>query len=124
MIINPQIFQAYLKCATKCYLKSLGETGTGNAYAEWVQAQSEPYRRDGVKHLTMEAEPDSCVTNPSEFKNLKTATWRLAIGFVTRAQSLESMIHAVERVLSEGRGKSAQFIPVRYVSNNKPTKRD
>jgi hypothetical protein len=31
MIINPQLFEAYLKCSTKCYLKSLGETGTGNA---------------------------------------------------------------------------------------------
>jgi len=124
MIINSQIFEAHLKCATKCYLKSLGETGTGNAYAEWLQAQNETYRRDGVKRLTMEAEPDRCVTNPSELKNIKTATWRLAIDFVAQVQSLESMIHAVERVPPEGRGKPGQYIPVRYVFNNKASKSD
>ena len=124
MIINPQLFEAYLKCATKCYLKSLGEAGTGNAYAEWLQAQNDICRSDGIKRLTMEAEPDSFVTNPSELKNLKTATWRMAIDFVARAQNMESMIHAVERAPAEGRGKSAQFMSVRYVFNNKPTKSD
>jgi len=43
MVINSQLFEAYLKCATKCYLKSLGEAGVGNAYAEWLQAQNEIY---------------------------------------------------------------------------------
>ena len=124
MIINPRLFEAYLKCASKCYLKSLGEAGTGNAYAEWLQAQNDICRSDGIKRLTMEAEPDSFVTNPSELKNLKTATWRMAIDFVARAQNMESMIHAVERAPAEGRGKSAQFMSVRYVFNNKPTKSD
>jgi len=124
MIINPQLFEAYLKCATKCYLKSLGGAGTGNAYAQWLQTQNETYHSVGIKRLSTEITPVDCRTGPVESKNLKTATWLLAIDFVARAQSLESMIHAVERVPSEGRGKSAQFIPVRFIFANKLTKHD
>jgi hypothetical protein len=51
--------------------------------------------------------------------NMKTAKWRLATEYVVRAQNLESSLHAVERIPSEGRGKRAQFIPIRFVFNNK-----
>ena len=35
------------------------------------------------------------------------------------SQNLETRLHAVERVPPEGRGKSAQFIPIRFVFTNK-----
>jgi len=31
--ISSDLFEAYLKCATKCFLRSRGEIGTGNTYA-------------------------------------------------------------------------------------------
>jgi hypothetical protein len=37
---------------------------------------------------------------------------------------LESRLHAVERVASEGRGKAAQFIPIRFIHRNKLTRDD
>jgi hypothetical protein len=37
---------------------------------------------------------------------------------------LESRLHAVERIPSEGRGKAAQFIPIRFIFRNKLTKDD
>jgi hypothetical protein len=61
MKINPDVFEAYLKCPTKC--------------------------------LAVRAQVDSGI--------------------------LESELHAVERVSSEGRGKHAQFIPIRFAFTNK-----
>lgn len=46
MRITSPIFDAFLKCATKCHLRSLGETGSGNKYAEWVRGRDESYERD------------------------------------------------------------------------------
>ena len=40
------------------------------------------------------------------------------------ATTLESRLHAVERLASEGRGKAAQFIPVRFIFTNKLGKDD
>jgi hypothetical protein len=37
---------------------------------------------------------------------------------------LESCLHAVERIPSEGRGKAAQFIPIRFIFFNKLTQDD
>jgi predicted RecB family nuclease len=124
MVINSQLFEAYLKCATKCYLKATGEAGAGNAYAEWLKTQNEAYRIEGVKHLTTEATQDDCINSPIKLQNLRTAKWRLAINLVAGAQNLDSTFHAVERVSSEGKGKPAQFIPIRFVFTNKTTKND
>jgi predicted RecB family nuclease len=38
--------------------------------------------------------------------------------------NMESRLQAVERMPSEGRGKPAQFIPIRFISSNKLTKDD
>ncbi len=54
--ITSHLFEAYLKCSTKCFFRSLGEADTGNAYANWVQTQTEAYRSEGLKRL-MEGVP-------------------------------------------------------------------
>ncbi|MCX6915851.1 MAG: IS66 family transposase [Verrucomicrobia bacterium] len=189
MRITPHIFDAFLKCATKCHLRSFGEIGAGNEYAEWVRGQDESYRREAVKAL-QEAVPETeRVFAPPATENLKAAKWRLAVDLLARTpdrlmdsslgadamltdhepptthpspcplpatrgegggrpgegsdvrkpgpneearglgapgseQLLESRLHAVERVPSEGRGKPAQFIPIRFVFRNKLTKDD
>jgi CRISPR/Cas system-associated exonuclease Cas4 (RecB family) len=44
MKITPDLFEAYLKCPTKCWLRATAEPSAGNTYAEWVKAQSDSYR--------------------------------------------------------------------------------
>jgi predicted RecB family nuclease len=151
MRITSPIFDAFLKCATKCHLRSLGETGSGNEYAEWVRGRDESYEREAVRAL-QEAVPETerVVASPAA-ENLKTANWKLAAGLVAQTpdssadspvsesrpneetrrlssphseQLLESRLHAVERVPSEGRSKPAQFVPIRFVFRNKLTRDD
>src|SRR5260221_11404436 len=73
----------------------------------------------------MEAVPEAeRVVSPPAPKNLKTATWRLAADLKLESATIESRLHAVERVPSQGRGKPVQFIPVRFAVFNKLTKHD
>ena len=137
MRITPAIFDAFLKCATKCHLRSLGEIGSGNEYADWVRGQNESYQREAARRL-QEAVPETeRVVAPPATENLKAAKWRLAVDLTLQIpyrpahsqvreappneeiaepggpcaeQLLESRLHAVERVPSEGRGKPAQFV--------------
>ena len=51
MIVNSHLFEAFLECSTKCWLRSRAESITGNAYAEWVRAQNEAYCEGGLKRL-------------------------------------------------------------------------
>jgi predicted RecB family nuclease len=124
MTITNHLFEAFLKCPTKCYLRSLGETGTENAYTDWFRIQNESYRSEGIKRLMEGAAPDEFVVGPPGTKNLKTAKWRLALNLVARAHNMESSIHAVERVPTEGQDQPAQFIPIRFIFTNKLTPHD
>jgi hypothetical protein len=51
--------------------------------------------------------------------NLKTATWQVVADFPARALNIETRIQAVERVPLAGRGKAAQFVPIRFAWANK-----
>ena len=161
MAPGSQLFEAYLKCPTKCWLRSRGETGEGNEYAEWAKEQNESYRVEGVRRLQATVPESERVVAPFT-ENLKAAKWLLAVDLVAQASppagsssvplpeptlpgtppdgtrtdgttprqpppiscTLESRLHAVERVASEGRGKPAQFIPIRFIFRNKLTRDD
>ena len=64
MKMTSDLFEAYLKCPTKCYLRSFGETETENVYADWVRTQNESYRSQGIKRLTEGAASDEIVVGP------------------------------------------------------------
>jgi len=73
----------------------------------------------------MEGVPrDERAIRPPGAGHLKAANWRLTEELVPRSQNLESSIHAIERIPSEGRGKPAQFIPIRFIFTNKLSRDD
>jgi predicted RecB family nuclease len=121
MRISSDLFNAFLKCSTKCWLRASGEPSSGGAYAEWVKSKNRSYRATEIEHLLSESENEVAVSPPPE--NLKEAQWHLAVDLSVRAQIktgvLESEVHAVQRVPSEGRGRPAQFIPIRFIFTNK-----
>jgi len=123
MFITTDLVQAFLKCPTKCFLRSLGETGVGNTYADWVCAQSTAYQREGSSRLKGGANGE-CVTGSLDRKQLKSATWRMATDSKVCAQDLACTLHAIERVPSEDPGTPAQFIPTRFIFTNKLGRHD
>lgn len=123
MKITAEIFDAYLKCQTKCWLRAIGEPSSGNAYAEWVKAQNNYYRETQTELLISESPSNEAARSPPT-ENVMVAKWRLATNLIARTRNLESSCHAVERILSEGRGQSAHFIPIRYIFTNKLTRDD
>ncbi|MGA3182127.1 MAG: hypothetical protein ABSF38_17465 [Verrucomicrobiota bacterium] len=119
MNITPSLFHAHIKCPTKCWLRFTGEPATGNAYAEWDQRQNETYRNAAIERLRSEVPREQCAVAPAQ-ESLSTSKWRLGLDVaVATAQDLETRLHALERVLPQGHGKSAQFIPIHFVYNNK-----
>jgi len=62
MPVTSDLFEAYLKCPTKCFLRSLGETGTNNSYANWVRTQNLSYFSEGIKQLVNDFTEDEVIT--------------------------------------------------------------
>jgi predicted RecB family nuclease len=136
MKITSDLFEAYLKCPTKSWLRSQEEAGTSSAYTDWAQDQSEAYRCEGSKRLLDHLAADECVVGPSPLGNIRAASWRLAANVIAQSPiqphsasiptpcTLESHLHLVERVPAKGRGKAAQFVPIRFVFRSKLTRCD
>jgi predicted RecB family nuclease len=124
MNITADLFEAYLKCPTKCFFRSRREVGVGNTYADWVRTQTDAYRNDHIKELkTIAARDGRTITTPLS-ENLKAAERGYAFDFVARAQNLESHIHMVESVAPEESSKPVRFVPIRFVFTNKINKND
>ena len=123
MITSPQLFESYLECPTKCWLRSRAEPPAGNSsYADWVSVCNKTYLQDGLTRLLAKFPESDCATAPPIAKNPKDFTWRLAIDVRWKTKEVETYIQAVERVPAKGRGRPAIFIPYRFELSNKITK--
>jgi predicted RecB family nuclease len=122
MRISSDLFYAFLKCPTKCWLRAAGEPASGNAYAEWLKSRNGSYHATQVERLVSETPKNEVAVSPSP-ENLKFAKWRLAVNLAAHVRMntcvLESELHVVERAPSEGRGRPPQFIPIRLIFTNK-----
>lgn len=78
MIITNDLVEAFLKCPTKCFLRSGGEAGTGNAYAAWVRTKNDVFRIEGTKRLVAEVASDKCDIGTQAMESLKPAQWTWA----------------------------------------------
>ena len=121
MQITSDMLEAYLKCSTKCWLLATGEPFSGNTYAEWLKAQDDAYRTTETERLIVHS-PNREVARRPPVENVLTIKSRFVINLVTHAQNLETRIDTVERIPSEARGQSAEFIPIRYYFANKLTR--
>src|SRR5437879_1839625 len=124
MTITDDLVEAFLKCPTKCFLRSRGEAGAGNAYAAWVRTNDEVFRVEGNKRLVAGVAPDKCATGTQAMGTLKPAQWNLCMDFAVQSQNLQCSCHAVEQIPSTGRGRTAQFVPTRFVFRNKLNRHD
>ncbi len=130
MTITAQIFEAFLKCPTKCWLRAKGEASPGGTYSDWVQIWNESYRADSARRLSVDRQAAHHMVNP-RVESLLSAQWRLADDVQASARIdaeapfyVETRLHAVDRIPAAGRGKPAQFVPVRFIFRNKLTKDD
>jgi predicted RecB family nuclease len=124
MKITGSLFEAGLKCLTRCFFLSLGEHGAGNAYADWVTTKRDSYRREGIKGLTERAEYKECISDLPGKLTQESAVWQIAADVLAHAQNLESCIHSIEKIPPRGGSNPARFIPIRFISFNKLTKYD
>jgi predicted RecB family nuclease len=109
---SSELFGAFLKCPTKCWLQSRGETCEGNAYAQWVKGQNENYRAEGMRRLQATVPEGDRVVAPA-MENLKGAKWRLAVDVVVQASApaSSSSVSLPERTPGVTPGQPADETP-------------
>jgi len=118
-VITSELLEAYLACPMKCYLQSNGEKCSENRFAALYQTQMDSYRHAGIRRL--ETKPSQGLARGQiEPQDLKNARWQLALDQAFNMDDLSANIHAIQRVPTKGR--SPEFIPVRFVHLNRPSR--
>ena len=117
MTITSYLLEAYLKCPTKCWLRSAGKQIMDSTCVQ----TNESYATAEIRRLLSKTHQGECMISPSA-DNLKAGKWRLATDVLAQTPHLESHLHAVECLPSEDHNKPAQFIPIRFVPTNKLSK--
>ena len=127
MKITSPIFEAFLKCPTKCWLRTASERFSGNTYAEWVKTQDDFYRATETERLVAQLPSDKVAFSPLT-RNVVAGKWQCAFSVMLQVPTeygvLESELHATERVTSTNKGNLTEFIPIRFVFASKLDKDD
>ncbi len=83
MEISGELFETFLQCPTKCWLRAQGETGAENTYAQWVKGRSEAFRQEGLRRLQKARTVEELAVSPP-LESVKTAKWRLGMRLTAR----------------------------------------
>ncbi|MGA9669875.1 MAG: IS66 family transposase [Terracidiphilus sp.] len=123
--ISSELFGAYLKCPTKCFLLAAGEPKADNAYSAWAAERNRAYRVAGIKKLAAQFDPREIMSGAPLDVSWASRKSGLAINTPTRVNKLETVIHAVEWIADKQNSNSGtSLIPVRFVADNKLTHSD
>ena len=90
MIITSPLFEAYLDCKTKCWLRAQAKRGAGNAYADWVRLKGESYYEEACKHLVAMFPENARAIAPHISMKTKNLVWRVATDVRLQTNRLES----------------------------------
>jgi predicted RecB family nuclease len=118
MKITWRLLEAYLKCPTKCWLRSVGEQSSDRAWIEYSEDRNAQYRSAEIELMLLRIPPSESTRLP-QAERLRGDGWRLAIDVLAQASHLESHVHAVERLPTERRGRPARLVVIRFFSDNK-----
>src|SRR5215469_11917932 len=121
MTITSHLLEAYLKCPTKCWLRSNGEPISDSTCVQCTQTRNELYRAAQIRRLFSRARQSECKVSPSA-DELKVGKWHVSTDVLAQTPHLESYLHAVECLPSERRCKPAHFIPLRFIPSNRLSK--
>src|SRR5215471_14500323 len=105
MVIGSPLFEAFLECPTKCWLRSCAEPNAGNTYAEWARAQNDAYYEAGRDRLLAMRPEGDCAIAPPISKYTKDAKWRLAIDVHSLTKNSRRSLAFDALVFSEAVGR-------------------
>jgi predicted RecB family nuclease len=124
MLITAELFQAFLKCETKSYLKFSGVVESQREYNDWQQHHIEDFKQSCFTQLRSNFREDECLLGTTLQQKLENSKHRLVLDSVVQAQDIQSHIHALERVTPTNKTRYNPYVPIRFVPSEKITKHD
>jgi hypothetical protein len=120
MLITKSIFQSFLECETKSFLKFSKVAEVQSEFGTWQQYLTEGFKQKCSLHLRIGLSEHECLVGVLPTKGTEDKC-RLVLDCSIRAQEMQSCIDALERPANAGKTKHHPYVPVRFVPNEKIT---
>jgi predicted RecB family nuclease len=124
MLITAEIFQAFLQCETKSYLKFLGVRQGQREVIVWQRRLAEQFMQECCVELRSHFLEEECFVGTPPPQDFESKKYPLVLDCLVQAKEIESRVHALERVAFSSRKKPAAYIPIRFVRSEKIKKED
>ena len=123
MLITDDIFQAFLQCETKAYLKLVSAVGNHQEFPEWERHLVEDYKQQCYRQWRADFGEAVCLVGVFP-QDLDNSLCRFVLDCRVCAQEIQSHLHAVERVASPGTTNQSPYMPIRCGPREKITTQD
>lgn len=124
MVLDECLFDAYLKCKTKFYLKLSGNEASNPEFSNYQQNVFDNYTVNiskKIRHVFNEAD---CFIGTPPSKDFKRKKYRLIINCLLQGNGIESHIHALEKTNTRDSQRFTAYAPIRFIPTEKITKQD
>ncbi len=124
MQITEEIFQAFLKCKTKSYLKISGTVGVQREFSDWERFLAEDFQQKCGQRLLSNFRQDEYFIGTLLPIDLENKKYRIVINCIIQTEYVHSNIQALERLHSSNGRKHNHYIPIRFIPKEKITNFD
>jgi predicted RecB family nuclease len=121
MLITNEVFQAFLKCETKSYLKFSGAVDTQCELRDCQNRMVDEYKKKYFITCSANCGENLYRIGTSFPQDFDDQTTRFVFDCVVHADEMVSYIHAIERLPSSGKTTANPYVPIRCVPAEKVT---
>jgi predicted RecB family nuclease len=124
MLITEDIFQAFLKCETKSYLKLSGAVGDHCEFSDWEGKLIEEFKHQFYAELRSNYQENEILLDATLAQVFGNSECRLVFDCTVETSELISRIPMLERTTHSDKARQSPYIPVRLIPREKLASQD
>ena len=124
LILNESLFDAYLKCKSKFYLKLSGTVASDPEFSNYRQNLSCNYRVEALKELRQDFNRSDCFFGTPLLIDFKRNKYKFIINCALQSNGIKSHIHALEKIDTCASRRFTSYAPLRFITTERITKQD
>ena len=124
MVLDESLFDAYLKCKTKFYLKLSGNKPSNPEFGNYPQDFFDNYRTEVTNKLHNDFNEVDCFIGTPLFKDFTRIKYKFIINCLLEGDGIKCHIHALEKMNIRGSRRFTPYAPLRFIPTEKITKKD
>jgi len=123
MPVTREVFEAFLKCPTKSYLRSKNVVGVYSEFGEWQQHVQERFKQAACRQFCSSVPEDELHVGTPPLRALEDRRYHVITDYAVDRPSIQSRLHALKLARSDN-DVGGPYIPIRFIPRETLTAAD